>query len=639
MGIAKMKLINISGDIDNLNDVLARFSNLDYFHPELASKMIDQVHGSSVLEENREIHDEYVKFQEMAHVLETNTEQKVKINERNYQATLNKVNEAYEKVKEANTFLREIQEVIQENEDALVLMNNIHSMDLSFDELFECNYVKFRFGRLPLDSVKKLTYYESHPFLFQSLVEDDTYCWCFYLTSTKFEVDVDNIFSSLYFERVFIPSFIHGTPDEAIITLQNEMVEDKKHLALIEGVIEKYKAEVALEVAGLKEYYEMIHNSMEARKYVLVLGERFVITGFSDEKDVSKLESSFDGVEVEIDIRPAYSDKRLTPPTKITNNWFVRPFGMYVEMYGVPEYAGIDPTPIVAITYSLLFGMMFGDVGQGIVLILVGLFAAKKWKMRLGEIGVRIGIFSTIFGFVYGSVFGNEHLLDPMFHALGFEEKPIEIMSADFIPLLLVSAVGIGAVLIVFSMLVNIGLQIKNKNYNELIFSQNGISGLVFYVSVLVGAICQVVLQIPLLSNKLFLIVCIIIPLVLMFLKEALHHRSHHQPMFPQGFGSYFIESFFELFEIVLSYITNTISYLRVGGFVLSHAGMMMAVTLIADMAGSGAWIAMILGNIIVMVIEGMIVGIQVLRLEFYEMFSRYFNGNGIAFKAMKEEK
>ena len=138
-------------------------------------------------------------------------------------------------------------------------------------------------------------------------------------------------------------------------------------------------------------------------------------------------------------------------------------------------------------------------------------------------------------------------------------------------------------------------------------------------------------------TNPIFAIVFLLIPLVLIFLKEAIERKMEHKEMFPDGFGGFFVESFFELFEICLSFITNTISYLRVGGFVLSHAGMMMAVMLIMDMAGSGGWIVMILGNIFVMCLEGMIVGIQVLRLEFYEMFSRYFNGNGIAFKTLND--
>lgn len=637
MGIAKMKLINMSGDLSDLSQVLAKFTSLDYFHPELASKMISQVHGATTLEEETTMLDDYHHFQEIKEAMKIETKPVEEENFKHMKQRFQKVEEVYEKFKEAEVIRKEIAEVIQENKDALVQLEHVANMNIDIDELFACKYIKVRFGRLPLDSMKKLAYYESHPFLFKSFQEDHTYSWCFYLTSEKYETDVDNIFSSLYFERIYIPGFIHGNMDAAVQSLQDEIENDYKQLQNVEEHIAQLRDEISDDLNYIESHLDMIKQMYDARKYVLVLKERFAIVGFIAESDVERFKGLFKDVNVEIVARPAYSDKRLTPPTKLSNGWFARPFSMFVDMYGVPEYSGIDPTPIVAITYSILFGIMFGDVGQGITLMIVGYLASKLMNMKLGEIGVRIGIFSTLFGFVYGSIFGNEHLLDPMFHLLGFEHKPIEIMSAEFIPLLLVTAVGAGALLIIFSMAINIYLQYKNKNSLEMIFSQNGICGLVFYVSVLIGGVSTIVLQIPLLTNMIFLIPCIITPLVLMFLKEAIHHKMHHQKMFPQGFGAYFVESFFELFEIVLSFITNTISYLRVGGFVLSHAGMMMAVTLIAEMAGGGWWIAMIIGNIIVMVIEGMIVGIQVLRLEFYEMFSRYFNGNGIAFKSMND--
>lgn len=311
---------------------------------------------------------------------------------------------------------------------------------------------------------------------------------------------------------------------------------------------------------------------------------------------------------------------------------------MFVEMYGTPEYEAIDPTPIVAVTYTLLFGMMFGDVGQGLVLILVGYLAYKYKGMQLGDVGVRIGISSTIFGFIYGSVFGNETLLNPVYQTVfGLSEKPIEVMTSEFIPILLVLSVGIGAFLIIFSMCVNIFLQIKNKNMGELFFSQNGVAGLVFYTS-LVGGLAYTLLSGNNLFTIPFVLVCLILPLILIFMKEPFTNKLENKAMYPEGFGAFCIESIFELLEVCLSYITNTISYLRVGGFVLSHAGMMMAVTLIMGMVGSaGGLLVGIFGNILVMCLEGMIVGIQVLRLEFYEMFSRYFNGNGVAFQSLKE--
>ena len=99
-------------------------------------------------------------------------------------------------------------------------------------------------------------------------------------------------------------------------------------------------------------------------------------------------------------------------------------------------------------------------------------------------------------------------------------------------------------------------------------------------------------------------------------------------------------EHFFELFEVCLSYVTNTMSFLRVGAFVLVHAGMMQVVFVLANMFGpTGYIITVILGNILVCGLEALLVGIQVLRLEYYEMFSRFYLGDGRPFKPVKVEK
>ena len=150
---------------------------------------------------------------------------------------------------------------------------------------------------------------------------------------------------------------------------------------------------------------------MMLKKYVVVFGKNAAVYGFAEEKDAKNIKEEFEKLDdVKVEISSPMSDSRLTPPTKLKNNWFSRPFRMFVEMYGVPSYTDFDPTNLVAITYTFLFGMMFGDIGQGIVLSLVGYFF-YKWKgMQLGAVGVRLGISSTIFGFIFGSIFGNEDL-------------------------------------------------------------------------------------------------------------------------------------------------------------------------------------------------------------------------------------
>lgn len=639
MAIAKMKLINLIADQGSLDELLLRFVELDCFHPEPAEKIAEQVHGTTVLQEE----DPYSELLSRCKDMEVNmglTWNGEFVKERD--ADLVKMREYMDQIEERwnqiQAIKQEIEIAIQENQNALIQVENMEDMDLSLQELFSCQYVNVRFGKLPLNSVDKLQYYESRPFIYRSFKADSAYSWCMILSTPKYEREVDNILSSLYFERIYIPDFVTDTPLKAKEMLKAEIESDHAHLQHVKEAQDALIEECRETMNQIKGELQFLENTFEARKYVVGMGERFAITGFAAADDVAAIQGVFadlDGVEIEV--RPANSDHRFAAPTKLKNNWFARPFAMFVEMYGLPNYEDLDPTPFVALTYTLLFGIMFGDVGQGLVLILVGYIAAKWKGMRLGEIGVRIGISSTLFGFVYGSVFGNEHMLDPLYQSLfHLEEKPIEVMGSDFIMPLLICAIAIGAVLIVCSMSINMFIQIKHKNWCELLVSQNGICGLVFYVALLGGAAAQVGFGVAVFS-KPYVIGLILLPLLLIFMKEPIEHKVQGKAMFPDGFGAFATQSFFELFEVCLSFITNTISYLRVGGFVLSHAGMMLVVTLLMDMVGGVGNLAVaIFGNLFVMCLEGMIVGIQVLRLEFYEMFSRYFTGDGIAFQSLK---
>ena len=191
---------------------------------------------------------------------------------------------------------------------------------------------------------------------------------------------------------------------------------------------------------------------------------------------------------MDIAVKPSDSDRRYVPPTKLKNNWFCRPFESFVRMYGVPGYNELDPTPFFAISYTLLFGIMFGDLGQGLVIALLGAILAKVKRMDFGRILVRIGLSSAIFGTLYGSVFGLEDVLTPMYQAMGLPDKPIHVMDADTTSKLLIAAIGLGVVFIVISIVMNIILGLRTKRLGSALFSNNGIAGLVFYLAVLIGA-------------------------------------------------------------------------------------------------------------------------------------------------------
>ena len=306
-------------------------------------------------------------------------------------------------------------------------------------------------------------------------------------------------------------------------------------------------------------------------------------------------------------------------------------------MYGLPRYSEIDPTAFVAVTYTLLFGVMFGDLGQGLLVALIGWLMWKLKKMPIGKILLPCGISSAFFGLVYGSVFGFEHALDPLYHTLfGLEEKPIEVMNSSWAMRIILASVVIGLVLIVLAMCLNIFSSLRRRDYESGVFGPNGIVGLVFYSSLVFGFGAQLLLNVKIVTLP-YVLTLIVLPLILMFLREPLGKLMAREPDWkPESWGGFIVQNFFEMFELMLSYLSNTMSFLRVGAFVLIHAGMMMAVFTLAELAGGIAYVVIVIfGNALVMCMEALLVAIQVLRLEFYEMFSRYYNGDGRAFKPL----
>ncbi|MBN1623440.1 MAG: V-type ATP synthase subunit I, partial [Clostridia bacterium] len=140
-------------------------------------------------------------------------------------------------------------------------------------------------------------------------------------------------------------------------------------------------------------------------------------------------------------------------------------------------------------------------------------------------------------------------------------------------------------------------------------------------------------------SSFLFTMGFFIIPMILMFLKEPLHNLMIGKKFLPEkDKGTFFVEAFFELFETVLSFLSNTLSFVRIGAFALSHAGLSLAIWSVYRLieGKTGQIIALVIGNILIIVLEGLVVGIQGLRLEYYELFSRFFKGNGREFKPTK---
>lgn len=323
----------------------------------------------------------------------------------------------------------------------------------------------------------------------------------------------------------------------------------------------------------------------------------------------------------------------LRPPTKLANPRFLRPFELIIDMYGTPAYNSINPTPFVALTFLFIFGAMFGDVGHGMILGLLGgaalYFAERKSALKdLGGVLVGCGVSSMVFGFVYGEVFGHEDVVEVIWlHPMQHPE--------DF----LFYGVVLGAVVINLGMLINILQTVLARHFKEAFFGEWGLSTLFFYW----GAIS-------------------------LFTMQRMGHGEHISwgvvaalllpPLAASAFGGLIVDKLkgreadtdvasavFKPVELLLASLTNTISFVRVPAFALTHAALMGAVFLMAEVfegGGAGSLFAskvdIVVGNIVVIALEGLIVFVQAMRLQYYEFFGKFFHHQGRKFAPLAFE-
>ncbi len=596
MAIEKMRFVTVSTRPDGVLQMIRSIKDYTRFHPELSSSVITEGDGGEAYS-SPHIYENYYN-----RILSLLKESEVVLEP--------KVTQDYS-IEEIETVISQSEKIADTHQEMHDFMKQMHKDDIiAFEKLQEYpldgihdGLISFNFGRMPISSRDKITQYADEKFVFTELHRNKHDAWVIYVCLKKDEQFFVDLFESLSFDVIPIPKSldadIHYTFDDR---LQN-----------IYGFVEM--------MSECEDYY----------KYIAVYNEHVVLSGFVTEDCIQDFRAKFTAGETIHDFPPEVQ-KDLLPPTSLKNPKFFKPFQLFIEMYGLPKYGEYDPTPFFAITYCLLFGMMFGDLGQGMVIALVGYIWNKKSSGDLAKIIFRLGIFSMIFGVIYGSFFGNEEILKPFLEPFGL---PIHVTSPEFTMNLLISAVAVGVFLILSGMLTNIIISLRRKRYERALFTQNGLAGFIFY-----GFLMLSIVGLASGNNILnpITIVCfLVVPFLMMFFKEPLTHLLEKRELAPEeGWGGYILESVFELLEVLLGFVSNTMSFMRVGGFILSHAGMMTVVMTLQQMTGNASPIVFILGNVLVIGLEGLLVGIQALRLQYYEIFSRFYDGGGKPFKAVK---
>ena len=514
-------------------------------------------------------------------------------------------------------------------------------MGVEIEKVLKMKYMKARFGRLPKDSMSKLEAYRDNEYVdFAVCTEDKTHCWGVYFAPFDVVEEIDKIFEALFFERCNLVSE-NETPRERIEDYKKEIPALEANVKKAQAELDKYLDENKEQITNYLSKLEELYLYASIRSKALQYNNSFIIVGWVPTENKKQLSRRLKKIRsIEVDFSDAKNELDKRPPVRLKNCFLAKPFEFYTEMYGVPEYNEIDPTLFIAFTYVVIFGIMFADLGQGLLLSVVGILMWKIKKMKVGRILFPCGISAAIFGTVFGSVFGFEHLLDPMFHALGFEEKPMQVMNPENTNSVILTAISIGVILLIVAMFLNVFSSLRQKNLGKALFGTSGLSGIVFYGAAIFAVVAEVFLGWHVVS-LFYILGLIVLPFILIFFAEPLGDLVNGKEDWqPESWGGYIVENIFESIEVLLGYVTNTMSFLRIGVFVLVHAGMMLVVFTLAETAGGEFsipyWIIIIFGNALVMALEALLVSIQVLRLEYYEMFNRFYSGEGRPFNPVK---
>jgi V/A-type H+-transporting ATPase subunit I len=331
-------------------------------------------------------------------------------------------------------------------------------------------------------------------------------------------------------------------------------------------------------------------------------------------------------------------------PVQMHNPRFLSPFQMLVTNYSVPEYGSIDPTPLVAVAYLLMFGLMFGDAGHGAVLVILGLLGSALYKG--GRSGVRnllqliayCGGAAIIAGIAFGSYFGMQ-----WFEPLWFDYHGIVTghggggLVTDVYGVLVIT-IYFGIAVIGLGLVLNWINCVAKGRWFRLVFDKGGLIGSWIYGAGIYVSMYFVKHDYKQLPDPNLLILLLGIPALLLTLKPVLEYILH-QPRKPFNMLTpvdFFMEWIVELLEIFSGYLANTLSFMRVAGLGIAHVSLMIAFFAIAGMVGGpsggynvGSYLVLIAGNVLVILLEGLSAGIQSLRLNYYEFFSKYFSGSG----------
>jgi len=510
-------------------------------------------------------------------------------------------------------------------------------LDITIEDLQKLEYLHLAVGSLPAVNLHRLHTSLFHlPHAILPFRRENGWVAIFaFAAKDKAEI-LERALKSAYFSPFELPKELSGPLSKALQQTREKIAQLTKEKEDLDRQLAELQGKWGNELLALRKRIRVNRMLAEATERFGRTEHVYFIAGWLPKEAVpafiAKMKELTEGRMVSEVNEPRLVLKgEREAPSALDNPPLLRAFEGITAIYGHPSYGEIDPTPLVALSFTLMFGMMFGDVGHGLTLAaLGGLMASglvaklRRWA-SLAPILIACGLSSTVFGFLYGSIFGLENILPALW-----------LRPLDNIFSLLMAAIAFGVIVLSIGFICNMINAWSERDWHRLLFATNGLAGFLFYWGIL-GSILAYSRGLKL--GMGIMLVPIGLSALLIVLGEPLAKLiNRERPLFPGGLGGYLVQSLFELFEAIIAYLSNTLSYVRLGAFAVAHVGLSALVFILADLMGGFApmrWLIIALGNLVVVGFEGMIVGIQTLRLEYYEFFTKFFRGEGIPYRPL----